>query len=274
MPTLRFCLCFAALAALLAAGGLAAAQTNGAGDQISVAPGAPAQRRESVTVEPYTGPPIFLPEKEAPPAPTEVESRVVKENFPETDTVRFERGVVRYSDDSIVSHGPHKEYYSSGELYVEGEFDHGKAVGKWTYHHPNGKIAKEVTYKAGRPDGEVKVYNEEGELVSRREYIAGARHGVWQTYSEDGEQKLLEQTYKEGKPDGDFRTWFKNGQLRQQMTFVDGKIEGVAAEWTQVGDKRAEINFKNGLKEGVSRLWQNDGKVVEQNFAAGKPVAK
>ncbi len=274
MPTLRFCLCSAALAATLAASGLAAAQSSGAGDQLAVDPGAPAPRRESVTVEPYTGPPIYLPEKEAPPAPKEVESRVVKENFPDTETVRFERGVVRYSDDSIVSHGPHKEYYSSGELYVDGEFDHGKAVGTWIYHHPNGKVAKEVTYKAGRPDGEVKVFNEEGKLVSRREYVAGARSGVWDSYSDDGEQKLREEAYKEGKPDGAFRTWFKNGQLRQEMNFVDGKLEGVATEWTQVGDKRAEVNFKNGLKEGVSRLWQNDGKIIEQNFAEGKPVPK
>lgn len=265
MPTLFSRPHLAVIAALLAACGSAPAQ--------EAAP-ATGPRRESVTIEPYTGPPIYLPEKDAPPAPTEVESRVVKENFPKSDTVWFERGVLKFSDDSIVSHGPHKEYYSSGELYVQGEFDHGKAVGSWTYHHPNGKVAKEVAYKAGRPEGEVKVYNEQGNLVSRRSYVAGLRDGVWETYSDDSEQKLREESYKNGKADGAFRTWFKNGQLRQEMTFADGKLEGVATEWTQVGDKRAEVSFKNGLKDGMSRLWQSDGKVVEQNFAEGKPVAK
>lgn len=261
-------LCLAAAAAILAACGIAPAQ------ETAPANGAGTPGRESVTIEPYTGPPIYLPEGEAPPEPTEVENRVVKENFPGTETVRFERGVVRYSDDSIVSNGLHKEYYSNGELYVEGEFDHGKAVGKWVFHHENGKVAKEVTYKAGRPEGEVKVYNPDGKLVSRREYAAGLRTGVWDTFSEDGEQKLREENYKDGKANGAFRTWYTNGQLRQETQFVDGKLEGLATEWTRVGDKRAEVNFKNGLKDGVSKLWQADGKVIEQNFVEGKPAPK
>lgn len=276
MPTLSSIRRLTALAALLAACGLAPAQTNGAGDVLTPnsAPAANAPTRESVTIEPYTGPPIYLPEGEAPPPPTEVESRVVKENFPGTETVRFERRVVKFSDDSIVSDGPHKEFFSNGQLYVEGEFNKGKAVGKWVFHHPTGKVAKEVTYKDGRPEGEVKLFNEEGKLIARREYAAGLRSGTWETYSEDGEQKLREETYKDGKADGPFRTWYTNGQLRQETTFVAGKIEGLATEWTRVGDKRAEVNFKNGLKDGMSKLWQADGKVVEQNFAEGKPAPK
>ena len=264
MPILSSTLCLGAVAAFLAACALAPAQEP--------APAAPG--RESVTIEPYTGPPIYLPEGEAPPPPTEVESRVVKENFPDTDKPRFERGIVRYSDDTIVSDGIHKEFFSTGQLYVEGEFDKGKAVGKWTFHHPSGEVAKEVTYKDGRPDGEVKLFNEEGKLIARREYVAGLRTGVWETYAADGEQKLREETYKDGKPDGAFRTWYTNGQLRQEMNYVAGKLEGLATEWTRVGDKRAEVNFKDGLKDGMSRLWQTDGKVVEQNFTEGKPAPK
>jgi antitoxin component YwqK of YwqJK toxin-antitoxin module len=271
MPTLSSIRRLTALAALLAACGLAPAQEAA---PAAAAEGADTTTRESVTIEPYTGPPIYLPEGEAPPPPTEVESRVVKENFPGTETVRFERRVVKFSDDSIVSDGPHKEFFSNGQLYVEGEFAKGKAIGKWVFHHPNGKVAKEVTYKDGRPDGEVKLFNEEEKLVARREYAAGLRSGTWETYSDDGEQKLREENYKDGKADGPFRTWYTNGQLRQETTFVAGKIEGLATEWTRVGDKRAEVNFKNGLKDGVSKLWQADGKVVEQNFAEGKPAPK
>lgn len=271
MPTLSSIRRLTALAALLAACGLAPSQEAA---PAAAAEGSDTTTRESVTIEPYTGPPIYLPEGEAPPPPTEVESRVVKENFPGTETVRFERRVVKFSDDSIVSDGPHKEFFSNGQLYVEGEFNKGKAVGKWVFHHPTGKVAKEVTYKDGRPEGEVKLFNEEGKLIARREYAAGLRSGTWETYSEDGEQKLREETYKDGKADGPFRTWYTNGQLRQETTFVAGKIEGLATEWTRVGDKRAEVNFKNGLKDGMSKLWQADGKVVEQNFAEGKPAPK
>lgn len=248
-------------------------QEGGSATAPAAASGAPTETRESVEIEPYTGPPIFLPEGEAPPPPSEVESRVVTEKFPESDKPRFERGMIRFSDDTVVSDGLHKEYYSSGQLYVSGEFRRGKASGKWTFHHPDGQVAKEVEYKDGRPVGEVKVLNPEGKLVSRREYAEdGGRAGVWETYSADGATKLREETYRDGKANGTFRLWYTNGQLRQESTFADGKLEGLATEWTRVGDKRAEVMFKAGLKDGPTKIWQADGKVVEQTYEAGRLI--
>jgi len=228
--------------------------------------------RESVEIEPYTGAPIYLPEGEAPPPPKEVEARVVTENFPETDVLRFERRVVRYSDDSVVSDGPHKEFYSNGQLYVDGEFDRGVATGTWTYHHPNGQVAKTVEFVDGKPNGEVKVYNEEGVLIAERRYANGKRDGEWAIYSEDGETRLREDHYDNGTADGVFRVWHPNGQLQREVPFVDGKQNGVATEWTRTGEKRAEVTFKDGVKDGPATLWQSDGKVVEQQYEDGRLV--
>ena len=206
--------------------------------------GAKTSRRESAKIEAYTGPPIFLPTGETPPPPAQVQSKVVKENFPDTETPRFERRVVRFSDNSIVSDGPHKEFYSNGELYVSGEYTLGKAVGKWTYYHPNGEVAKEVTYKNGKPDGAVVVHSPEGKPISRREYAEGRRVGKWEVFTPDGEQKLREEQYAEGKADGLFKVWYTNGQLQREVNFVAGKRDGVATEYSRVGEKRAEVNFR------------------------------
>lgn len=227
-------------------------------------------RRGSVKIEPYTGPPIFLPEDEPPPPPKEVESRVVKETFPGTETVRFERGVLRMSDDSILNDGDHKEFYSNGNIYVTGEFDHGVATGEWTYHHPNGELAKKVTYVQGRPNGKIEVFGEEGKLVARREYKNGLRVGQWDTYSADGEQKIREDHYRDGKANGVFKVWYSSGQLRREVTFAKGKQDGVAREWSQSGEKRAEINYKDGLKHGKATVWRLDGKVIKQTYNMGK----
>lgn len=236
------------------------------------APAQDAPKRESVTIEAYTGPPVYLPETDPPPPPRRVESRVIKENFPDSETPRFERGVARFSDDSIVSDGSHKEYFSNGQLYVEGAFKLGKATGTWVYHHANGQVAKEVTYVDGKPDGEVKVYNEEGKLIQQRQYDAGRRTGSWLTYSDEGEQKLVEQSYADGKLEGPVRTWYSNGQLRQESRFVNGKREGIAQEWTLNGEKRAELNFKEGKRDGKATVWQRDGRIIEQTYEAGRLV--
>lgn len=263
---LAFSRCLALLALLTLPVPVARAQEEGKAEA--------APQRESLEIKPYTGPPIFLPEGEAPPEPVEVTSRVVKEPFPGTQTTRFERGVVKFSDDTIVSNGINKEYYSSGQLYAEGSFRLGTAVGEWTYYHPNGEVAKKVTYADGKPDGGVTVLNDQGKVIAKRTYAKGLRDGVWETYSQDGEQKLREDHYSGGKANGIFKVWFSNGQLRREVPFVDGKQEGVAKEWTSTGEKRAEVSFRGGLKDGPTKIWQSDGKVVEQTYEAGKLAPK
>lgn len=254
-----------ALAAVLSAGTASGQEEEG---------GKPKPSRESTEIKPYTGPPIYLPKVEAPPEPKEVESRTIKENFPDTDTPRFERRVVKLSDDTVLSDGPSKEYYSNGQLYASGQFKRGKVVGAWTYYHPNGQVAKEVEYVDGKPSGQVTVYNEEGKVIAKRQYDNGRRDGVWETYNQSGEQKMREDHYQDGLANGVFKVWFENGQLRREIPFVDGKQEGVAKEWTRVGDKRAEVAFKDGVKDGKATVWQRDGKTVEQTYEAGRLVPK
>ncbi len=255
----------------LAAGLLAALPARA---QDESAAGGKSPLRESAKIEAYTGPPIYLPTGDTPPPPSQVQSKLVKENFRGTETLRFERRVVKFSDESIVSDGPNKEFYSNGQLYVSGQYVLGKAVGKWVYHHPNGEVAKEVTYKNGKPDGPLVVYSPEGKPIARREYAEGRRAGNWETFTPDGEQKLREEQYADGKANGLFKVWYTNGQLRQEINFVGGKREGLATEWSRVGEKRAEINFRDGKKDGQATVYGRDGKVIKQTYEAGRLVSR
>ena len=228
--------------------------------------------RETVDIEPYTGPPIFLPEGEAPPPPTEAEARVVKENYDGSDARRFERRLVRFSDDSVYSDGVHKEFYQNGQIFIDGAFSKSRATGKWTFYHPDGTVAKEVTYVKGKPDGEVRVFGKKGQPIAERTYKEGLREGVWVLYDKEGKQKLREESYRDGKADGEWKTWYSNGQLRQTVAFVAGQREGLATEWSQVGEKRGEAMFVAGKRDGKTTIWQRDGKVIERNYKAGQLV--
>lgn len=252
----------AALSALCVAAPLRAQE--GADDSSSSA--AP----ESVEIDPYTGPPIFLKKVEPPPPPREIDSKVVKIDHPGSENPLFERRIVQFSDDSFRSDGVHKEFFSNGKPFVEGQYDMGRPTGKWTYYHENGAVAKEVEYVDGRPNGEVLIRDESGKVLNKRTYKDGLRHGAWVNYNLENEEPLLEQNYAEGKPEGLWRTWFKNGQLRQEISFKDGVRDGAAKEWTSSGQPRVEANFREGKQHGVTTVWRRGGEVLKQVYEDGK----
>ncbi|TWT47579.1 toxin-antitoxin system YwqK family antitoxin [Botrimarina hoheduenensis] len=226
----------------------------------------------TLEVEPYTGPPIYLPQTEQPPPPSAVETQTLKQNYEGTDIPRFERGLIRYSDESVKSDGIIKEYFSNGQLFVEGQYSKGQPTGEWTYYHKNGQIAKRVTFVSGRPDGKVDLLREDGKRLATRQYANGKRDSVWTYFDETGEQPLREERYTSGKADGEWKSWYTNGQMRQVTTFKDGSLNGVAKEWGKLGEQRAVAEFKDGKRHGKTTQWQPDGKVIERLYDEGKLV--
>lgn len=232
------------------------------------------KEKDPSAIELYEGPPIYLPVGEVPPPPKEVESREVKKKYDDSEAIRFERRVIRFSDDTYASNGPYKEYYKEGQLFSEGEYKLGEQIGDWTFYHPNGQLAKKISYTDGRPDGPIEIYNEEGKLISERTYKLGKREGKWVTYSKETGEPLTEQTFQGGLPDGTWKFWYSNGQLRQQQVFKLGKREGLVTEWSTTGEKRGEAEFANGVREGKSTEWRPTGEVIVKMFEAGKMVSQ
>lgn len=232
-------------------------------------------QQESVTIEAYTGPPIFLPEAPEPPPATRVEEQAVTDYYdPETkEKPRVVRNLRRYSDNSVKNHGDYKEYYDNGQLFTEGRFDEGVPVGEWKYFHPDGSAAKTVTYNDGKPDGPVEVLRADGTVGAKREYTDGKRTGDWVMFGEEGDQPLVESHYEDGKPAGVWQIWYPSGKQRRQVPFADGKQHGTIVEWDEEGNKRAEVTFDQGVREGVSRVWTTDGRIYEQTYEEGRLVS-
>ncbi len=232
-------------------------------------------QQESVTIEPYTGPPIFLPEAPEPPPATRVEEKSITDYYDKDkeEQPRVTRGVRRYSDDSVKNHGPYEEFYESGQTFCTGSYDEGAQVGEWKFYHPDGTPAKTVTYVDGRPNGPIEVRRADGTLRAKREYTDGKRTGTWLVFGDDGEQKLIESTYADGKAEGVWQVWYPDGKQRRQVPFSGGKQHGTIVEWDKEGNKRAEVSYVNGVREGPSRLWTTGGKSYEQTYKDGKLVS-
>lgn len=64
--------------------------------------------------------------------------------------------------------GPMKDYYESGNLYMEGEFTNGERNGKWIWYNEDGSVSSSVTYKNDLKEG-VQIINDKYGVFCRKE---------------------------------------------------------------------------------------------------------
>jgi antitoxin component YwqK of YwqJK toxin-antitoxin module len=226
--------------------------------------------QQSVKIQPYTGPPIFLDEPEQVAAPTIVTREKIQDKYEDTGNVRVEREVARFSDNHFEADGIYREYYPNGQLFVEGQFRRGRHEGEWTYYFDNGQINRKAMYKNGQPDGSREIYRADGTLAAKRSFKDGHRDGEWITYDETGKQPLREELYVDGTQDGVWKVWHPNGQLRQQISLKQGERHGTSTEWDEKGEKRAEINHVDGKLHGTATRWFPDGRKIVQQYNEGR----
>jgi antitoxin component YwqK of YwqJK toxin-antitoxin module len=224
--------------------------------------------QESVKIEPYTGPPIFLeePEKVA-VAPTIVTKETLKEKLGDG---RVEREVARYSDNSFAAEGSYKEFHPNGKVFIEGQFRKGRQEGEWKYYFDNGQLNRTAAFKAGKPNGSWSINRADGTLQAKRGFKDGKRDGEWITYDDTGKKPKSEEHYIAGEQDGVWKSWYPNGQLRHEVNFKAGKQDGSQTEFDEKGQKILELNFADGKLNGTATRWFPDGKKVVQTYEAGK----
>jgi antitoxin component YwqK of YwqJK toxin-antitoxin module len=228
--------------------------------------------KESVKIQPYTGPPIYLDEPEQVAAPTEVRRETIRE--PKEGPVRIEREVAHYSDNHFEADGFYREYYPNGKLFVEGQYRRGRQNGEWRYYFDNGQLNRKAMYKDGKPDGPREILRADGTLSAKRGFTAGLRDGEWITYDKTGKTPLAEEHYDKGKPNGVWKYWHPNGKLKQQVALKQGKRHGLTTEWDDKGEKRFEANFAEDKLHGTATRWYPDGRKIVQQYEEGKLVSQ
>ncbi len=95
---------------------------------------------------------------------------------------------------SYVNGNPNGEqicYYTNGNIYEHGFFDHGKQEGRW------------------------KKYDESERLISEGNYVNGKQEGLWEYYNEN--QKIKTGNFSEGYKDGEWTDIFYDGSFVQKI---------------------------------------------------------
>jgi antitoxin component YwqK of YwqJK toxin-antitoxin module len=225
--------------------------------------------KESVKIQPYTGPPIYLEEPEV-----VVEPSIVRHETMKDEKSGIERQIALFSDNHFEADGPYRELYPNGKVFVEGQFRRGRQHGEWKYYYDNGQLNRVATYKDGKPDGPREVFRADGTLWAKRGFKDGRRDGEWITYDNTGQKPIAEEHYDNGKPDGVWKYWYPNGQLRQQISLKQGKKHGPSMEWDENGGKRFEATFDEDKLHGTATRWFRDGRKIVQTYDQGKLVSQ
>jgi antitoxin component YwqK of YwqJK toxin-antitoxin module len=234
--------------------------------------GVPAQEatnKESVKIQPYTGPPIYLDEPEE-----VIEPAIVRHETKKDEKAGIEREIAIFSDNHIEADGLYREHYPNGKVFVEGRFKRGRQNGEWTFYHDNGQINRKAAYKDGKPDGPRDIYRADGTLWAKRGFRDGLRDGEWITYDETGKKPLAEERYDNGKADGVWKYWHPNGQQKQQLTLKQGQRHGVSTEWDDKGEKRFEATFADGKLHGTVSRWFAGGRKITQTYDQGRLMSQ
>jgi antitoxin component YwqK of YwqJK toxin-antitoxin module len=224
---------------------------------------------ETIKIEPYKGPPVYLEENVEVAKPTVVTHETIRDKYPD-GTMRIERELARYSDNNFAADGKYREFHPNGKPFIEGQFKEGRQQGEWTYYFDNGQVNRKATYKDGKPNGSWEVYRADGTLAAKRSFKDGVRDGDWITYDATGKQPLTEEHYANGEPDGVWKTWFPNGQQRQHASFKNGKRDGLWTEWDEKGKKLIDSEWANNKLNGTATRYFADGKTVVQKYKDGR----
>ena len=78
-----------------------------------------------------------------------------------------------------------KNYYKTGELKMEGNYENNKRNGKWISYYRNGNVWAEATYRNGKEQGTKTVYYT-GEMKD------GKRIGKWRFTDVDGNTSTID----------------------------------------------------------------------------------
>lgn len=107
---------------------------------------------------------------------------------------------IQYLDRNKIKNGTYKEWYDSGNMWVEGEYVNNERQGLWSYY-----------------------YDIEGYLSEFGEYVNDKRTGIWERFDKNGMTRVLS-NYADDQLDGEQIVYHPDGREAIFRTYSQGEI--------------------------------------------------
>ena len=167
---------------------------------------------------------------------------------------------VNQNDAQGKKHGVWKKYHDNGKLRYQGQFDHGKEVGAFTFYFPTGDI-KAINKFRGK-SGVAYSYQFGGDsiLAAEGKYINSKRDSIWTFYDIDG-NLVARESYKNDKKNGESITYFPSGRKAEVVTYVNGVKQGDWLQFYESGKPKTKAKYVNGKLQGEVLYYESTGRV-------------
>ena len=182
--------------------------------------------------------------------------------------------------------GVHKEFYATGEVEREVQYEGSKRDRKAYYRNgqarthdvedggeelssegwfPDGSKRRIATFANGRTVSEQRWYSNGQLEFEWHEYgpVEHPPHGTVKTFYTSGNLKS-EHQYVEGILHGPFQKFYDNEQQWEEGTYAGGELDGPHRKWWKDGGKALESSWQRGQQQGPWQRWYASGQLWEQ----------
>lgn len=150
-------------------------------------------------------------------------------------------------DKKIIGRTSVKEYFSTGILSGEGDYENGERVGEWTFYSPNGGWKKRVVnYIQGMYFGKYKEYHPNGKIAYETNFIFGFEHGYATSNHANG-NIASEGWYQYGMQEGEWYEYNVRGLIEAHNYYINDNPYGVQEYFDSRGRKTEEVQVKRGI---------------------------
>ncbi len=167
-------------------------------------------------------------------------------------------------DENGLRHGPWKGYYEDSKiLRYEGNFNHGKEIGVFTY---NANSDKKIVMATRNFDAKNNAYtiffDEKNFKVSEGNVVNKLREGVWKYYHKESTKVMTTENYVKDKLQGIRKVFYIDGKVAEEVKYINNLKEGISKKYSKKGILIEESNFVNDKLEGSYKVYDDSGKLV------------
>lgn len=168
-----------------------------------------------------------------------------------------------------------KTFNNTKVLRYEGEFFHGKEIGKFKfYKNVNNKAVLSATRLFNKENDitDVKFFTSKGKLISEGKMDGKTYIGTWKYYQKNSDSLLILERYNNsGRLVGERFVYYENGQIAEKQNYKDGKLDGVSKWYSEKNSVLKEFIYVNGQLHGLSKYYNPKGELlVEGQYKRGK----
>jgi len=169
------------------------------------------------------------------------------------------------------------EWFETGNIKVEGEYDMNNPVGRWNYYYVDGRLKSVEEVKGEdnylwefylpdslhsqiitKGDGELVTYYTTGKVKEWYNYKDGLKNGDFEELSIYG-YPTLKGEFHNGYKHGTWEFFYYTGDKEKISNYKDGVLEGDYEYYYDNGQLNVSGKYKNGEKNGEWTWYTNKG---------------